>query len=261
MQLVLLHGFMGTGADWGPVRERMHDVDILTPDLPGHGSAVGLPEEAYSLAGAAAFVAQQFNGPAVVAGYSMGGRVAMRLARDLPDRVAGLGLIAAHPGLTTAPARSARLKLDTERAARLREDFPLFLERWMALPLFSGMDPQLRGQIIRRRLRQNPAELARALVGLSTGRQEPTEEFPGDAVLPVRYLAGALDEGYAAIARNFENRGRVAPGVGHNVLAEAPDLAWHALDGAGRPVVLLTAAKASPNHADILMDVAAQRAT
>ena len=47
--LVCLHGFLGTCADWLPFAEEIlrlrPDVQILLPDLPGHGESVSIPTE------------------------------------------------------------------------------------------------------------------------------------------------------------------------------------------------------------------------
>ncbi len=91
--LILLHGATLNGRMWDPVR-RMLDPrwQVITPDLPGHGTRHG---EQYSLASAADAVlaATQIagNGPIVLAGDSLGGYSAMAAASQVPSaRLKGL---------------------------------------------------------------------------------------------------------------------------------------------------------------------------
>ncbi len=63
----------------------------------------------------------------VIAGYSMGGRLALYLALRHPDRCAGLFLESASPGLEDAGERAARRAADGEMATRLEDDFEGFL--------------------------------------------------------------------------------------------------------------------------------------
>src|SRR5690606_14735843 len=95
--VLLLHGFLGRGSDWAPVRALLGaEAEALTPDLPGHGRAVGLPGGAYTMNGASdrlvALLDARGVERAIVAGYSMGGRLALHLALQHPSRVSGLVL-------------------------------------------------------------------------------------------------------------------------------------------------------------------------
>lgn len=76
------------------------DVDVVTPDLPGHGSRVGEP---YSLTKSVDAVAQAVAGvgerPVILAGHSLGGFAAMTYAETHSARLAGMALMgcAAEP--------------------------------------------------------------------------------------------------------------------------------------------------------------------
>src|SRR5207244_754755 len=76
-------------------------------------------------------------------GYSMGGRICLRLALDRPDLVEALVLVGASPGIADADAREARQRSDALLAADLDTgDTGEFLTRWLAQPLFETSTPR-----------------------------------------------------------------------------------------------------------------------
>jgi pimeloyl-ACP methyl ester carboxylesterase len=104
--VVLLHGWPGDHGDWREVVPRLEDhADVVVPDLRGFGESdkhVRDPAQAYSAAGQAASVASLLGelelGPAVIAGYDVGGRVAQEIARSNPQLVRALVLAPPLPG-------------------------------------------------------------------------------------------------------------------------------------------------------------------
>jgi pimeloyl-ACP methyl ester carboxylesterase len=99
--LVLIHGAGGDHLSWPPEMRRLLDHRIITLDLPGHGKTEGpgcQSIQAYAHA-VAAFVDGIGLSRAVFIGHSMGGAIALVLALDYPDRVAGIGLISTGPSL------------------------------------------------------------------------------------------------------------------------------------------------------------------
>src|SRR5690242_17971545 len=114
--LVLLHGFTQTRQSWrrtvlalGAGRYR-----ALVPDLPGHGQAA---HRTASFDACTAYVRALAPERFTLAGYSMGGRIALHAAFQLrPER---LVLIGASPGLLDPGEREQRRAADNALAERI----------------------------------------------------------------------------------------------------------------------------------------------
>ena len=95
-KLVLVHGILGTSADWGPVAERLAgEFEVVCPDLVGYGGArrTDRIDELWADAQARALAA---HGRAVYVGHDFGAPVCVWLYRERPELVAGLGLLAGN---------------------------------------------------------------------------------------------------------------------------------------------------------------------
>ena len=98
-RLVLVHGTRMSGAQWRlpAYREPLAGLDVVTPDLPGHGSRIGEP---FTADAALSTISDAVEGgepgaPVVLAGHSLGGYLAMGYAAAHPERLAGLVVIGA----------------------------------------------------------------------------------------------------------------------------------------------------------------------
>jgi 2-succinyl-6-hydroxy-2,4-cyclohexadiene-1-carboxylate synthase len=72
-------------------------------------------------------------------GYSMGGRVALRLAQQLNFKLKHLVLLSSHPGLETDEERKERGFWENQVLEKMNT--PSFLEYWNSLPLFKNDKP------------------------------------------------------------------------------------------------------------------------
>lgn len=210
---------------------------VIALDLPGHGrSPQATDPAARAMPGIVSAVLGTMDAldiaRAHVLGYSMGGRVALSLALAAPERLAGLGLIGASPGIADLAERAARAAADDALAARLeREGLPAFVDHWMAQPLFASqarLDPKLLAGERRRRLEQSPSALAESLRRLGTGRMPPLWDRLETLAMPCLFLAGAEDARFLSIGRAMAERsGRITvrpvPGAGHAAQLEQPD--------------------------------------
>lgn len=95
-RVLLLHGLGATSHIWRRVAQRLSGFQTIAVDLPGCGrSAMGPPST--SIAEVAtlvdALMAELGEDPYAVAGHSLGGAVALELARTRPARITAAGLI------------------------------------------------------------------------------------------------------------------------------------------------------------------------
>jgi 2-succinyl-6-hydroxy-2,4-cyclohexadiene-1-carboxylate synthase len=223
--LVLLHGFTQTRQSWRrTARELAGRYRALIPDLPGHGQCV---QRTPSFDACAAYVRALAGEPFTLAGYSMGGRIALHAALQL-DGVQRLVLVGASPGIADAAERAARAAADEELARRIETlDIETFAGEWGSQPLFAGQAPRVAAAAHADRLRNTPAGLAAALRGLGTGVMEPLWERLGELTIPVTLVTGERDEKFRALAEAMlarlpDARHVVVPGAGHAAHLEAP---------------------------------------
>jgi 2-succinyl-6-hydroxy-2,4-cyclohexadiene-1-carboxylate synthase len=233
--VLLLHGLMGAADEWESVTAHLtNDFRCLAVDLPGHGAAVDLLDEAYTVEGTLAALVATLDTLNItrcyVVGYSMGGRLALLFALRHPERCIRLVLESASPGLRTEAERTERRRLDAERAAALTADFEGFLQRWYRMELFASLKdyPELRAAMMARRWRNIPAELARSLRGFGTGEQPSLWDDLETLAVPTLAVAGSRDRKYADLAFEMAVVGPpLIPKIvrtGHTVHAEQPAL-------------------------------------
>ena len=102
LPLVLLHGLTGCADDWERLAPTLAaERWVIALDARGHGASEWSAEAAYAGDAHFADVARALDGLGVgrclLAGFSMGGGVAILTAAALPERVAGLAVIDAYP--------------------------------------------------------------------------------------------------------------------------------------------------------------------
>jgi 2-succinyl-6-hydroxy-2,4-cyclohexadiene-1-carboxylate synthase len=226
--VLLLHGFTHTGASWDPVVAALGERYRATaPDLRGHGSASDAAPVTLEV------VLEDLSAlpwrDAVLAGYSMGGRIAVHLALASPSRIRRLMLIGASPGIADPAERAARRAADERLAAEIEQSsIEAFTQRWAQTPVLAGLGDDVLARAHADRMRSRPAGLARALRGLGTAALPSLWERLGDLTMPVTLVVGERDEKFRAVARDMARRIQsvdvvVVPGVGHAVHLEAPE--------------------------------------
>lgn len=225
--LVLLHGFTQTRQSWRRTVAALGGrYRALAPDLPGHGLAS--ERRPASFAACAAYVRALADGRCTLAGYSMGGRIALSLALAAPKRISRLALIGASPGIADSAERRSRRAADEALADRIEgEGIEAFASYWSSLPLFADQSPAVAAAAHAERLQQSPAGLAAALRGLGTGAMEPLWDRLPELALPVTLIVGECDLKFRAIAERVaellpDAMLHVVPGAGHAVQLERP---------------------------------------
>jgi 2-succinyl-6-hydroxy-2,4-cyclohexadiene-1-carboxylate synthase len=227
--LVLLHGFAGTGHAWAPVIEKLDPARYrsLAPDLRGHGRRAAL--RPVSFAGCVRdLLACAPSAPFTLAGYSLGGRVALHLALAAPERVARLVLVATTAGIEHPGERAERAAADAALAARVepmgRDEFARV---WQAQTIFDGTPPAAAAAWSEDLQRTAPRDLAAALLGIGTGVMPPLWERLGELTMPCVVVVGERDAKFRALGDRLvaalpAARLHVVGGAGHGLPREAP---------------------------------------
>jgi 2-succinyl-6-hydroxy-2,4-cyclohexadiene-1-carboxylate synthase len=217
-EVVFVPGFMQRGDAWSPVAER----------LPEPYPSQLLDHREHTFEGRLREIAAAADG-AVLCGYSLGGRLAMRAALREPERYAGLVTVSTTAGVDEPTARSARREAD-ERLAAWMETASIedVVAVWERQPLFADQSESLIERQRPGRLSHNTRELALLLRTAGQGALEPVWFDLSRLPLPVLAIAGARDEGYARAARRIAEsvpggRAAVLENAVHAVQLQRPD--------------------------------------
>lgn len=229
--IVILHGLLGSSSNWRSIARRLaqtHRVYCL--DLRNHGDSphvdtMSYPAMAEDVRG---FLDEHGIDTAAVIGHSMGGKTAMRLALDAPERVRHLVIVDIAPSVSHhdhLPVLDAMASLDLSRVGR-RGDAETLLE--VSIP-----DPGMR-QFVLQNLTSTATGFAWRVNLEAIARNMPALlDFPVAASTrpyagPARFLRGARsdylqDEDVPAIRALFPRAEIVTiEDAGHWVHAEQP---------------------------------------
>ena len=222
--LFTLHGFTGRADAW-------RDVAPSTGlSLAGHAPDLPVPP-GWSFDREVDRIARLIApGPVHLAGYSMGGRVALALACRRPELIARLTLVSVHPGLSDPQAAKDRVEADERWCAlMLGAGMAAFVAEWEAQPMWRSqlaLAPAVRERQRRERLEHSPAQLAASLRALGLGAMPDLWPRLAGLPCPVDWVAGADDDRFADLARRASascGRAIAIAGAGHNLLLERPD--------------------------------------
>jgi 2-succinyl-6-hydroxy-2,4-cyclohexadiene-1-carboxylate synthase len=218
--VLLIPGFMQPASAWQPVAERLEAPVVALEHEQHHFEG--------RLAEIAAAAEDAGSGAALLVGYSLGGRLALRAAVRDPGRYAGVVTVGATAGIDEAATRSARAEAD-DRLASWMEAAPIedIVAVWERQPLFADQSETLIESQRPGRLAQEPANLARLLRTAGQGVLEPVWHELLTLQLPLLALAGARDEGYASAARQIAEtaphaRAQLVEEAGHAAHLQQP---------------------------------------
>lgn len=129
--LLLLHGAIGSSAQLEPLKERLHDCfAVHTFNFPGHGGTAlpeqfGIPLFAQAVRN---YLQEQKLQRVSIVGYSMGGYVALYLARHYPELVDKIVTLATKLAWNEALAAKEIKMLQPEVIAQKLPDFAQTLQ-------------------------------------------------------------------------------------------------------------------------------------
>lgn len=234
--LVLIHGFLGSPKTWRSVLPRFErSRPCVLVELPGHGGRALVQEGPIRMEELTTSIVESLpaEGRFDLLGYSMGGRIALRLAVECPSRVRSLILESASPGIQDPSEREKRAAQD-HRLAELIEmqGMDSFLKGWEMLPLFAsqaGLPAPVRQAIRRDRSRTDVRAAVQYLRNFSPGSLPSMWGQLANLAVPLLFIAGQRDEAYRGVAREVgdtvdKSRVAVVSGAGHAVHLEQPEV-------------------------------------
>jgi 2-succinyl-6-hydroxy-2,4-cyclohexadiene-1-carboxylate synthase len=214
--VLFIPGFMQPASAWAEVAERLDPPTTL------------LDHAEHSFEGRLTEIAAAGEG-ALLVGYSLGGRVALRAALRDPDRYAGLVTVGATAGIEDPAERSARAEAD-ERLASWIEAAPIedVVAIWERQPLFADQSEGLVERQRAGRLAQDPRQLALLLRTAGQGVLEPAWPELLTCQLPILAIAGSRDDGYVRAAKQIADtapnaRAAIVEEAGHAAHLQQPE--------------------------------------
>ena len=122
-KVLALHGWLDNAASFVPLAPLLQGIELVAPDLPGHGRSVHLPQGAdYSFAGAVNSVLDIADALGwerfALLGHSMGAGIGSLVAAACPQRVERFVAIEALGALAETPERTVTRLRDAIAAMR-----------------------------------------------------------------------------------------------------------------------------------------------
>ncbi|MBF7017462.1 2-succinyl-6-hydroxy-2,4-cyclohexadiene-1-carboxylate synthase [Staphylococcus durrellii] len=210
--LVLLHGFISDHTSFNHLLSSFtSNVNVLTIDLPGHGSDETNSEEEWNFKTISHYLDETLrnftNYDIYLHGYSMGGRVAIYYALNGKMEMHGLILESTSAGIDSEDNRIERQQVDKARAKVLDiAGLEIFVNDWEKLPLFQtqyDLDKSIQQRIRTMRMNQNPARLAQALREYGTGNMPNLWHDIKNIHIPTLIIVGELDRKFGEISQRL----------------------------------------------------------
>jgi pimeloyl-ACP methyl ester carboxylesterase len=225
--VVLVHGYPLDGAMWSGVARAMSGrFRVLKPDLPGRGETAAASEGRIDdYADFVATILDALPAPAGLAGFSMGGYVALALARRKPAKLAALALVDTRAAADDDAGRAKRDEaIATVRSAGVAPIAEAMIPRLLASSALSNAD--LVERLNRIMLRQKPETVAADLAAM---RDRPdSRDMLVDIAVPTLVVVGDADaltppsDSRAMVDAIAGSRLVTVPAAGHMTPMERP---------------------------------------
>lgn len=232
-----LHGFTGCATDWEPIVTSLPKIyNYYLVDMIGHGKSDS-PKEThfYTIESIAdqlkKIVLSISNRKIILAGYSMGGRIALNFAMQNLSMLKGLILESSTLGINDEHLRKERI-LQDEKLAEFIESNPIdkFIDYWMNIDLFRTQrrfSNDKLAEIRKRKLENNRTGLAYTLRGSGTGIMKPLHNNIKDFPVRTLLISGELDSKFTGINAEMVNifahaEHKIIMNAGHNTHLEEP---------------------------------------
>jgi 2-succinyl-6-hydroxy-2,4-cyclohexadiene-1-carboxylate synthase len=224
----LLHGFTGCAQDWLPIVPFLSkEFNYYMVDIIGHGKSDSPVVSTYyymdSLVNQLKEIINNLSiKKTVLAGYSMGGRIALSFALKHGSMLEGLVLESTTGGISEEQLREERVRHD-ENLAEYIENNPIetFIDYWMNIDLFNTQrrfSNEKLQEIRENKLANNKTGLANSLRYSGAGRMGPLYNKLKNITVDTLLITGELDSKFTDIN---EDMVRLFPSAKHFIIKHA----------------------------------------
>ena len=194
--LVLLHGWGTHGGVWGDIGDNLGGgYRIRAVDLPGHGESA-TPPDGGTLASMAEVIGATVENASTLIGWSLGGMIALEIARRYPKRVARIVLIASTPQFVADSDWPHALSTETLEGfgVALETDYEDTMRRFFALQVKGGDEERAMLRVLLQRLDARPRPDPRILsAGLDILRKARLQGHIRTLTCPLGVIHGTRD--------------------------------------------------------------------
>lgn len=232
-EVVLVHGWGSHGGVWTDIARALSaNYRVIVPDLPGHGRSRDYFPPEYTPETLAEEIRPTLSGPAVWAGWSLGGLVALAAAQRYPREVTRLVLVGATPKyVQSADWKQAMSPAVLDQFARnLEQDYAGTLERFLTLQMAAGESHAVLRRLRTEMFRYGEPPTAALQAGLRLLKEEDRRNTLGAIATPAMIIHGARDRLAPVGAARFlaehlpQARLEIFPNAGHAPFLSHPAL-------------------------------------
>jgi len=213
IQIVALHGFLGSGQDWDSLEQCLdpniknhlnNKLSFLKINLFSKNESQITSEDLVSFKNLSRKIHQLTDPESIkiFLGYSLGGRIGLHLLEQFGHEYSQFIFMSTHPGLTSTKEKSLRETNDLQWLMRLQNlNFDDFLKEW-------GQQPVFKNDL---NLTKNESDfdlkkLEFALRELSLAQQENKEAVLKQHSSKVKWLVGDHDSKFVDIAEQLKQK-------------------------------------------------------
>jgi len=238
--ILFLHGFGSSSNDWEEIFSHLYsEFQLIAIDLPGFGKSSKPKSDKFYQTD---FLVRLIDDilcelkftEVVLAGYSMGGRLALQFAYKHPGRVKALILESSSPGIKTKSERQLRMKSDAELISFINKNsLKDFFTFWQNQPLFASqinLPIKKQQSILLNKINANSKiGLTNSLENFGQGEMENLWNELSRIKIPTLLLSGVLDTKYTTIQQDMvkllpNSSHKIIEDAGHNLHLEKPEV-------------------------------------